>query len=201
MRLVFDTEFMEDGKTIELISIGIVREDGAEYYAENRDANYEHANPWVRKNVLRYLDCAQFEGSSNHAASCKPPEQIASEIREFAGASPEWWAYYADYDWVVLCQLYGRMIDLPMSWPMYCRDLKQEIDLHYPTIVDVKTLVPPPVIEHHALADARWTNEVLNLTRFNPLVGAVETDVVRQENTGHGAPPRRSDQLRKKDPT
>ena len=33
--------------------------------------------------------------------------------------------YYADYDWVALCQLYGRMLDLPGRWPMFCRDLKQ----------------------------------------------------------------------------
>lgn len=29
MRIWFDTEFIEDGKTIDLISIGLVREDGA----------------------------------------------------------------------------------------------------------------------------------------------------------------------------
>lgn len=34
----------------------------------------------------------------------------------------------ADYDWVVLCQLYGTMMDLPKGWPMYCRDVKQLCD-------------------------------------------------------------------------
>src|SRR5882762_5629922 len=33
MKIWYDTEFLEDGKTIELISIGMVREDGEEYYA------------------------------------------------------------------------------------------------------------------------------------------------------------------------
>ena len=28
MKIFFDTEFIEDGKTIELLSIGLVREDG-----------------------------------------------------------------------------------------------------------------------------------------------------------------------------
>src|SRR4051812_11038169 len=33
MKYFYDTEFLEDGQTIELISIGIVAEDGREYYA------------------------------------------------------------------------------------------------------------------------------------------------------------------------
>lgn len=33
MKYFLDTEFHEDGKTIDLISIGIVAEDGREYYA------------------------------------------------------------------------------------------------------------------------------------------------------------------------
>ena len=41
---------------------------------------------------------------------------------------PEFYAYYADYDWVVFCSLFGRMIDLPAGFPMYCRDLKQMLD-------------------------------------------------------------------------
>lgn len=41
---------------------------------------------------------------------------------------PEFYAYYADYDWVLFCSLFGRMIDLPKGFPMYCIDLKQTLD-------------------------------------------------------------------------
>ena len=41
---------------------------------------------------------------------------------------PTFYAYYADYDWVVFCKIFGRMIDLPKHFPMYCRDLKQTLD-------------------------------------------------------------------------
>lgn len=41
---------------------------------------------------------------------------------------PEFYAYYADYDWVLFCSLFGRMIDLPPEFPQYCRDLKQTMD-------------------------------------------------------------------------
>ena len=41
MRVYYDTEFLEDGKTIELLSIGIVRADGQEYYAVISDADWD----------------------------------------------------------------------------------------------------------------------------------------------------------------
>jgi hypothetical protein len=108
-RIWFDTEFIEDGKTIDLISIGMVREDGATYYAENGRCDHKRADPWVVENVLSHL---QF------GDAVKSPERIAREIVGFVGENPEFWAYYADYDWVVLCRLFGRMIDLPDGWPM-----------------------------------------------------------------------------------
>jgi hypothetical protein len=145
MRFWFDTEFIEDGKTIELLSIGIVAEDGREYYAEPEEAvrHFSRADPWVQDNVLVHL-----------TGDRKPRAQIAAEIVEFCGARPEFWAYYADYDWVALCQLHGRMIDLPKGWPMFCRDVKQFcVDLGNPDLPKQTST------EHHALADARWTRD------------------------------------------
>lgn len=141
-RVWFDTEFIEDGKTIDLVSIGMVREDGATYYAEVDGVDYRRADPWLHENVFPHL-----EGG----VALKPREAIAKEIVEFVGQKPEFWAYYADYDWVALCQLYGRMIDLPEGWPMFCRDLKQLADGH--------PLPKQTSTEHHALADALWTKE------------------------------------------
>lgn len=139
MRIWFDTEFIEDGRTIDLISIGLIREDGAELYLESGDVDWRKANPWVLENVHPRL-----EGKRQFTRN-----EIAHLILSFAGDSPEFWAYYADYDWVVLCQLYGRMIDLPKGWPMFCRDLKQ--------LLGDRTELPPNPREHNALWDARWT--------------------------------------------
>lgn len=142
MKIWFDTEFYENGRIIDLISIGMVRQDGATYYAETEvSRTLANRTDWLRANVLPHL---------------KGPERIrayiAKEIVEFAGEKPEFWAYYADYDWVVLCQLFGRMIDLPKGWPMYCRDVKQLCDsLGNPQLP--KQAGP----EHNALHDAIWT--------------------------------------------
>jgi hypothetical protein len=145
MRVWFDTEFIEDGRTIELISIGMIREDGATYYAENRDCDITRASEWVLTNVVAHL-----EGG----AALADRAEIAAAIQAFAGPNPEFWAYYADYDWVVLCQLYGTMMDLPKGWPMFCMDLKQlTVSVGNPTLPQQASQ------EHNALNDARWCKE------------------------------------------
>lgn len=144
MRIFFDIEFIEDGKTIDLISIGIVREDGFSYYAESSECDLTRASEWVKLNVIPYL----LNGSSISR------KEIADQIIHFAGDKPQFWGYYADYDWVALCQLYGTMMQLPKGWPMYCLDLKQWADdLGNPKLPEQGKG------EHHALADAKWNRD------------------------------------------
>ena len=52
VRYFYDTEFIEDGVTIELVSIGIVAEDGREYYAVSTEFRADRANRWVRDKAL-----------------------------------------------------------------------------------------------------------------------------------------------------
>lgn len=152
MRIFFDFEFIENGDQHPIIpiSIGIVREDGAEYYAEFLGVDWSKASDWVLKNVQPYLRFPE------HLLSTK--EQIAEEIKKFVGNNPEFWAYFADYDWVLLCQLYGKMVDLPEGWPMFCLDIKQW--MYHLGIANT------PVInnqqEHNALADAQWNKDVFD---------------------------------------
>jgi hypothetical protein len=151
MKIWFDTEFIEDGHTIELLSIGMVREDGKTMYLENLSADYSLASEWVKENVIPHLDLVK------HGVA---REEIGPKVRDFAGDKPEFWAYYADYDWVVLCQLFGQMINLPEGWPMYCRDVKQLCDdLGNPKLPEQSST------EHHALADAKWTREAHEFLR------------------------------------
>lgn len=148
MKFFLDCEFLEDGRTIDLISIGLVAEDGREFYAVNADCDFDRIwtieDGWLRENVMPYIDRAQ----------AVPKGEIAKQIVEFVGESPEFVGYFADYDWVALCQLYGRMIDLPTGWPKFCLDIKQMThgfgNPELPEQLDG---------EHHALADARWNKQ------------------------------------------
>lgn len=147
MRFWFDTEFLEDGKTIELISIGVVAEDGRKFYAETPDAEVlARKTEWLAVNVYPHL--------ARDRRYIYDRWQIANFLREFMGRGPEIWAYYSAYDWVVLCQLFGRMIDHPTEWPMFCRDIKQLAwELGDPKLPAQRGA------EHNALADAEWARE------------------------------------------
>jgi len=146
----FDTEFNEDGRTIELISFGMVSEDGREFYACNSDADLDRVNPWVRENVLPKLP-------SRNTSLWMPRNEIATALCAFVSGpeDPEFWAYYADYDWVVLCQMFGTMMQLPPRFPKYCMDLKQ-----LSVSVGSPQHPPDPEEEHNALADARWNRDL-----------------------------------------
>lgn len=145
MRIFFDCEFIEDGKTIDLISIGLVSESGRVLYIENESCDLTKAGPWVKANVIPQLKPAI------HAV---PHDRIREMVRAFAGEKPEFWAWYGAYDWVALCQLFGAMVDLPKGWPFFARDVRQLADLVGNPPAPAQ-LTPP----HHGLNDALWTRD------------------------------------------
>ena len=302
MKYFIDTEFLEGTQresfpislvrknskpTIDLISIGIVAEDGREYYAISKDFNLKEAWDrydivpakivcnikqrrggvrylaetkkiyWIRDNVLKpiHYELASKKISTpsydvwleiitkrengvygdRHYKTLKrlinkygkTNKQIADEVKEFCTigtamskldgtgnfiafrtkttktrdfiednnckhifeAYPiEFYGYYCDYDWVVFCWLFGRMIDLPKDFPMYCIDLKQELDRKYPNgkykelrpfnkELDLIAKINPethwieePILmhpnypkqtnEHSAIHDAKWNKQL-----------------------------------------
>ena len=259
MKYFIDTEFLEGtqktlfGKTkptIDLISIGIVCEDGREYYSISKDFNikeawnrYDLKNErtldsiendyidyhnvkvyWIRDNVLRPIYKELHDKENLHARQAlyrasvyiketdfnftyrnlkkliskygKTNKQIAKEIKHFVANRPintkkeqwildydtkdvQFYGYYSDYDWVVFCWLFGKMIDLPKGFPMYCNDLKQSFDelqqsendganhmiscgeIGYRNVsLKERKDYPKQENEHNALSDARWNKQL-----------------------------------------
>ena len=147
MRYFYDTEFIEDGRTIELISIGVVAEDGREYYGVSSEFNAERAGSWVRAHVLPKLPPPASRLWRSRA-------QIRSDLETFFdvdGDEPiELWAWIAAYDHVVLCQLWGPMTHLPPAMPRFTRELRQFWEDR-----GSPKLPPRPHDAHDALVDAR----------------------------------------------
>ncbi len=253
MKYFFDTEFLEGPQnekfpislfrkqtpnTIDLISIGVVAEDGREYYAISKDFNIDEAwnrfqksdqhrngrwikEYWIRENVLRPIynelldrennimlpdyvfdrnkttmkiqsneyfythgNLKEFKTLINKHG--KSNSVIAKEVHDFVMETGidygvgvhvyepiEFYAYFADYDWVVFCWLFGKMIDLPTGFPMYCKDLKQILDetqerkfglqmFNGKLANNIKKLPNYPKQEnaHNALDDARWNKKL-----------------------------------------
>lgn len=153
-----DTEFWERGHEhpVQLISIGVVCSDGRTYYAQNTlidTKQIARESPWLRDNVLTQLD----------NESWRSRQDIAKDLKEFIVDSdhkkPSFWGYFADYDWVLFNQLFGRMIDAPAYWPKICFDLKQWM-MHLG--VSKHSLPRQTAGHHNALDDAKWDLEVYN---------------------------------------
>ncbi|MDQ3405737.1 MAG: polyadenylate-specific 3'-exoribonuclease AS [Actinomycetota bacterium] len=148
MRFFYDTEFIEDGTTIDLVSIGVVDEQGREFYAVSTEFDPAKAGPWVRGNVLDKLPPPASQLWCDKAT-------IRRRLLEFllpdrSKDRIELWAWYGAYDHVAIGQLWGSMPALPRQIPRFTRELRQRWE-------DVgKPVLPnPPDDAHDALADAR----------------------------------------------
>ena len=155
MRFFYDCEFIEDGDTIELISIGVVDEQGREYYAVSTEFDPQRAGGWVRSHVLPKLPPPGDSAWRSRA-------EIRDSLLEFLtapGEGVELWAWFAAYDHVALAQLWGAMPALPRALPRFTRELRQRWE-----DAGKPPLPPPPTNAHDALADARH-----NLTRWRAI--------------------------------
>jgi hypothetical protein len=174
-RFWYDCEFLEDGRTIDLISIGIVAEDGREFYRVNADAPWRRIarHEWLMSNVVphlpgggtsapRRIGLPRMHLIDHDDPAVIPHAQIAEEVRAFllgpdargravGERGIELWAWYGAYDHVCLAQLFGPMVNLPPIIPMWTNDLKQEaVRLGDPALPE------QPHGLHNALEDARF---------------------------------------------
>lgn len=146
VRYFYDCEFVEDGRTIDLISIGVVCEDGREYYAVSAEFDPSRAGAWVRRHVLPHLPRPADPAWRSRA-------EIRDDLLAFftePGLPVELWAWCAAYDHVALAQLWGDMPALPRALPRLTYEIRQFWEAAGSPLAD-----PPPGARHHALTDAR----------------------------------------------
>lgn len=143
MRVFYDGEFSTTAPEIGLVSIGAVREDGAEFYGVSTEFDPATAHPWVKRHVLPQLP-AQGD------AAWMTREQLRHGLLDFLGDEPVLWAWYGAYDHVALCQLWGSMPEVPRSIPRFTLDVRQLWEhLGRPALPKQADGL------HHALDDAR----------------------------------------------
>lgn len=171
MLVTYDTEFLDDGKTIETISFGMVTADDREFYAINGDADFDRIlthdlsnDGWLLKNVLEKLphtgEDIDWELDTSHP-SVLTKDALSFAVEEFLGETedPDLWAYYSATDHVAGYQLFGSMMEATRwhNWPMRTSCLKQEEVTLKRVGVIPENWAPPrqdPATAHHALWDA-----------------------------------------------
>lgn len=171
MRFYVDTEFLHTSRTIDLISIGVVAEDGRELYAVSSDMPWSAImrNDWLVANVVPALPLrADWDVPllDRRHPDVKSRVDIRRQLMTFFLSSPdavEMWGWYSGFDYVVLSQLFGTMLDWPRSLPMWINDLRQDTE----RLGAYQLLPVQQQGEHHALADARWNKEVGEFLRIH----------------------------------
>jgi len=143
-----DFEFDDNGVDVIPISMGLVCGDERHLYLEF-EFNEERVekNAWVWANVVPLLRWKKAQRLTMAAARA----MILRFVR--LHPKPQFWGYYADYDWYLFSRIFGGMLKIPEHFGMLCLDL-QQFFLHLDSPGDARP--PQPTDQHNALADARW---------------------------------------------
>jgi len=110
MKLFFDTEFTGLHQKTTLLSIGIVDENGREFYRELDDYDQSQINDWLKDNVI-----AKFknEGSVNMGML---KEDLLEWLKVYDyGEKIEVWSDCLAYDWVLFCEIFGGAFEVPKN--------------------------------------------------------------------------------------
>ncbi len=146
--------------------------------------NYGKTNKQIAEEIKDFVGMDYIDGNN---------KQFTAKVKcdnHYVKSNPQLYGYYSAYDYVALSWLFGRMIDLPSSFPMFIFDLKQELDNYVKkTWDDVKDSTwghegitleklkqhkdyPKNPDKHHALEDARFNKQLYGflkgLENINP---------------------------------
>ncbi|OHU29054.1 3'-5' exoribonuclease domain-containing protein [Mycobacteroides chelonae] len=195
----YDTEFLEDGKTIELISIGIVCEDGREYYAVNSDMDQERirGDRWLLANVWPHLPLQGYKTKpatiggtikpildtpgklDTTSVLVKPKWVIANEVREFiVGDLAARDEAVSEDELPDLWAYYGAYdhVALCQLWgrminhPRFMPMYTHDLKQEMDRLGVGSNAVPQPKNAHDALTDARWNWSMLRDIRHRQLM-------------------------------
>ncbi len=121
-QIFYDSEFTGLHQKTTLISLGLVSDTGAEFYAEFTDFDRQQCDSWIDQNVLvhtRWISDPSAKSdnfSEGHSTLIYgDTQQIAQHLRVWLGQfnSVEIWADCYAWDWVLLCELFGGAFQLP----------------------------------------------------------------------------------------
>ena len=136
MKIFFDTEFTGLHKNTELISIGLIAENGNTFYGEITNYDKSQVDDWIQKNVINNL-----KHNGHHIIEeTKESYEISMNFEDVSFAlnkwlkqfdTVEWVSDVCHYDMVLLIDLltnHGSALDLPYGKiNSACHDINQDI--------------------------------------------------------------------------
>lgn len=137
-KIFFDTEFTGLHQKTTLISIGLIAETGQSFYAELNDYDKSQVDEWVQNNVIKNLlmsepkECEEepFSAIRHHdnpvgndlyksyslQLRCNK-ERLELELEKWLSQfnEVEMWGDCLSYDWVLFCEIFGGVLNIPKN--------------------------------------------------------------------------------------
>jgi hypothetical protein len=119
LKLFFDTEFTGLHKDTSLISIGMVSDNGKEFYAELTDYNDNQVDDWIKEHVIKNL---MFEGLEPFKQELGALTYVKGDTWEVERALTSWllqfktvelWSDCHHYDVVLFQNIFGGAFSVP----------------------------------------------------------------------------------------
>ena len=136
-RVYIDTEFEGLWKTANLISLGLVSDDGKELYIEFNDIDVDKQSDWIKQNVLANT---VYYGNIDLMAITKTSNYFVGDKYEVKNKLIEWFKQFPEvqivsdvchYDFVQFIDIFGTAFDLPANINASCHDINQDIARFY----------------------------------------------------------------------
>lgn len=182
MLIYFDTEFNGLYKDTDLISIGLVSEDGKEFYGEIADDKLKWTDDWIAENVL--ANTIYYGGKDVDSIVDEENYYVGSK-EEIQGALRHWLRQFDDvqlvsdvchYDMVLFIDLFGTAFDLPKNVNASCHDINQDIaDYYYINENEAFEINREDILKdndifidgekHNSLYDAKVIKEIYNIIK------------------------------------
>ena len=171
MKFFLDTEFWDRGPDypLQVVSLALVAENGTSLYLANADFDWNSgelaadvSGQWLLANVRPNIHAASFLLLSRDEFPGIISDFVGRLLRE--GEPAEFYGWYSAYDWVVLCQLFGGMVNLPKAFAQFCYDLRMVVEM-----VGLENL-PPQQDVLCPLLDALWIRQLWRTLTTDALV-------------------------------
>lgn len=166
MRVFMDSEFtgLHQGST--LISIGLVADNGRQFYAEFTDYDKTQVDDWVKDNVIAHL---QFFGEtdknfisviSGHTLMRGNSKKITSALEDWFKQfkKVELWSDCHHYDMVLFMELFGGAFGIPENMYYIPFDISTMFKvLGIDPDVSREAFIDRPIdgVKHNSLYDAK----------------------------------------------
>lgn len=164
-RIFLDTEFSGLHQETTLISIGLVTDGNATFYAELTDYDQSQIDDWLQENVIDNL-LFKNEGTFRERQRgiidylhCKGnTKYVKNELHNWLSfyKEVEIWSDTLAYDWVLFNQLFGHAFNIPKNVSYIPIDLSTMLRLNgYDPDISRESLANVEGDKHNALYDAK----------------------------------------------